>query len=253
MIPRITEWYSENANRAYPFKSTADLSAVGPSSAQLPHSAILDLRVTIKRDVADSHPLYLTSFTGGTTALLGFTYDDLQFTIAVPGTVTAPVSVEGMTESVFYHIVVGSGISELIQDIGNTTITFEDAEVEPATTYIQGKDHVSSIQATTPNEESAILTGDIKVVDGYNCAPQITVDGIHLSARRGAGAGRYCEPLETDYATCKDVFLNINGQTADANGNIALSVSGLERKRDESRPNTLILSLPKHVYENLGC
>ena len=223
-MSRSIQWLNENSYRAYPFIEDSDMTATG--GLTLSPSVVLDF--SLVNYASNAQPVRLRSLeiTAAPVpeGIFTFAYDaGPTFSFAVPASASLPftavISSAGMHTTIG---VFGAGIATLLTAAVGIYYFNTPPIVEPVLTVFQAARRLNTLVGTGLG--SVTIAGAIKLVEGYNCAVTLntSTNTAVIAARAGAGAGRYCLPLDTTEPTCSDVLLSINGMHADDNGNFEL-------------------------------
>lgn len=206
---KIQEWLSSNKHRAYPFKE--DTVPEG-----IPNWLLLDM-LLVNADF---------SGTAGESTLVCESVNVDRSSVSL----VFEYSTSEATSVFEVPIQLGSGISVGTIDIDDgIKIKFATygGENEYTLNLSEGVHDVSipvlesKLIETNRNMKVmsiAGLTGTIKIKDGYNTTARIHNNKLSVRIGNGYGLGQYCGGRNT--FNCSNALLFINGQRADADGNI---------------------------------
>ena len=233
----VLQRLNEAANTAWPFVEDSPLKGISGSYLDtLPNDAILDCHAVIYGYLRGKLQLVSVAVSTGPafTATFVFAYtpaggSPVYLTIgSVPGS-SAWDSMEVYKGSVQYistsdirislYVVFGRGVRTFCEtdDAEGNTFLFNTPTMEPACIRAADKHFVRSCDS--PSDVK--LTGDIKIMPGYNMDVAVTLSSntVRLSAEVGAGEGQPCEQLAPPAeADCADLVYFINGIGPDWRG-----------------------------------
>lgn len=223
---RRAEWLSANAQRRYPFVENTILQLQDVTPIPIPDSAILDFRAVCYA-VAGQH-VYLQTVqvigSGPKTFVFGFQAGSMDMFFSVTDAAAFPYTATASSTGMFTGTCVfGEGILELAGLAPALYYAMLTPEIEPALVVFQDRRRVDSVLGTKTG--SVLVRGDIYVKEGYNCNVTLIKSSnvLQIDAIRGAGKGLPCNKPTGTQLKCTDVFLRINGLTADDNGNFVLA------------------------------
>ena len=261
MTHRTIEWLNANKYRRFPFVDDAALALAAQDYSgscavtALANDVVLDFQATATSSLYVPGDFCLASIDvdaaeAGLT--FNFTVGDADIAVAVPAGAAWPYSVRGTSNGVIYQAVFGEGCEALLCADAFTYLT-TDAALQPTLLVEQTRHRLDSVQGITDGQGTqAVLSGVIYIEPGYNCDPVVTASKIRLTAGRGWGAGRYCEPLSDDVISCRNALLRINGQTASEDGNLNLVVLGASVGPHPTQANTVLIKTPM-LFDNMKC
>lgn len=224
-MTRTTEWLTQNAYRRYPVVENTDMTLAG--GIVIPDNTLLDFQAVCYAE--DSQPALLQSVdvigSGPKTFIFTFLIGSTAFAFTVSDTAAFPY-----TDTVYSAgvqagtCVFGEGIIELAGVLAaGSYLPVGNIELEPSCICFQDLRRVNSLLGTDAG--SVQIAGDVYLKEGYNCSITIDPDSntIRIDGVRGAGAGLPCGDPPVSQLTCKQVFLRINGLTADDQGEFTMT------------------------------
>ena len=192
---------------------------------------LLDLQAVVySKDMGHLSLTKLDVSADESSTIATFTYVPLAgATVVVPVTVpSSPAAwaaldyyrAEVLTSDISLYPVFGKGIVGFAAGRGGTHVDFTTLRIEPSCLCIRNKHIVSAMNSCT----SILLTGDVKVMPGYNMVVSIvtSTNTLRLAAVVGEGAGMPCEQVLDTYRNCDELIYRINGQSPDWYGDLIL-------------------------------
>ena len=222
---RRIEWLTANAQRRYPFVEDTSLMLAG--GAMVPDDAVLDFSAVFYAEAEEQAVLTSVEVIGAgpKTLVFTFTIGSTVLSFMVTDAAAFPYITSVYLAGAYAGTCAfGEGVialaSALVPGLYGTTAA---PVIEPALVTVQDRRRVNSVLGTKAG--SVPVQGDIYIKEGYNCnvtlvksAGILRIDGV-----RGAGKGLPCDKPPVTKLKCSDVFLRINGLTADDNGNFVMA------------------------------
>ena len=208
-MTRVQERLSSNKQISYPFKENENLG-------QLPKWMLLDVvlvNANYDGKSTDSSLVCQTMNVHDGEVDLWFKYscgnEARGFSIPVVLGSDISVGTVGVDEWLYIKFATYGGGSEYSLDLKDGEYPVNAKILESRLVELNKDMKVSSF---------AGLTGDIKVVDGYNTTARIHDNKVSILIGKGYGLGQYCGNRNT--FNCSKAFLFLNGQRANSDGNI---------------------------------
>jgi len=225
----IIERLNENAYISYPFLEDAIMKAT--DGTEIPNDLLLDMKVDIPKNPANKPSIKLTEIeTAAGFVILTFTITELNpAPLTTPVQVILPVLPAGTDHytSSFVDVdgingiyAAGRGVNFLVDNFPLTVLEV-DIPIEPSCVTNTYNHQVSTIRGDVGDT----LTGDVKVVEGYNVAVYVSpeTNTLRLSAQVGGGQGMPCQiPDQEQSGDCGTSLFRINGMKPDWYGNFLL-------------------------------
>lgn len=225
----IMERLNENAYISYPFLEDEILKAT--DGTEIPTDLLLDLKVDLPINPENKPSIKLT----GVETSVGFVTLTFTVTELYPAPSTTPVQIilpvlpvgtDHYTSS-FVDVggingiyAAGRGVNFLVDNFPLTVLE-TDLAIEPSCVTNTYNHQVNTISGDIGD----ILTGDVKVVEGYNISAYVnpSTNTLRLSAQVGGGEGMPCQiPDQEESGDCGTSLFRINGMKPDWYGNFLL-------------------------------
>lgn len=224
MAELILERMNELRYVRYPFIEDA---LIDP----LTNDVLLDLHgLVYTRDIGQLRLASLEVSSDESLVTATFIYEpaagaDVTVQVSVPSSAAAWAAIDYyqaqvLTTDLALYPTFGNGIVSFAAGRGGSTITFIDLYTEPACLCIRNKHIVTSMTSSS----AVALTGDVKIMPGYNFAVAVIdrSNTIRLGAIVGEGEGIPCEEILDVSRNCGDLIYRINGQSPDWYGDFML-------------------------------
>jgi hypothetical protein len=246
------EWLNQNRNRRYPFFDGATLKDT-TNTLTLPNELITDLVFPVHAMDYDPAKFYLkevTVFSGGVVLSLG--YEGEADAIA-----TRSITEAGHTENKAYYIEgagdfsdsvgrINIGRFDAIKDFGGTyTFSAAASRIMPTALRPSLKGVTGLRIVNADNELSALLQGDIELVQGDNILLELLPVGVgdpkrlRISAVNNPAYDAGCSCPDEASGTC---IQRINGVAPDPSGDFTLQDDGCLDIDETAVANGLLLS-----------
>ncbi len=224
------DWLNQNRNRRYPFWDAASLQDT-TGTLTIPNELITDLIFPVNvlsYDPAKFFLAELTVFAGGVILSLGYEGAGVIATRSITElghTENKPYAIEGIGD--FFDSVgrINIGRFDDIKQFGGTyTFTAAASRLLPAVMRpsLKGVTGLKIINAD--NEESALLQGDIELVQGDNITLELLAGNkLRISAVNNPGFDQLCDCPDDTAGPCIET---INNVPPDSGGNIELLGTG---------------------------
>ena len=248
---RTTEWLNTNANRRYPVVENADM--LGSGGLVLPNDFLLDFNAVCYATDNTGVILRQIEVIGAAPATVLVTFTILASSTDVVFSLADNMSFPHVTQvnSVGVHTTAaafGDGVIA-VAALGPATYTLS-LLMEPALVCCQNNRRVDTLLGTVAG--SVPISGDVYVKEGYNCSITLNpgLGSLQINAAPGRGAGVPCATQPATQPSCNDVFLRINGLTADDAGNFALQAGAGMKMTNDPANNKIIFQSAKPPAEN---
>jgi hypothetical protein len=255
-MEQVLDWLNENEIRSFPLLDDSSKTVLLHGNPWiLPENFILDLQlivhssnlVTNQQEVVPvvMHTIALSN-TGEVSVVFSASSQITTFTINSPATQPYPLYLRNADGNL---AVFGSGVLDFVAAAQTTTQVTCDIPIEPATcTQFNGPWLGVNSLSTSPEKvslspllaeasrnyepslpladasSSTLLTGDIKLLEGYNFRVNIANNLIDLEIGVGYGLVMNCTTsfIPAEYLDCGDIVSYINGVPPDSSGNFRL-------------------------------
>lgn len=258
-MEQVLDWLNENELRAYPFiEEGARMLTYGESDWLLPDNFLLDLQLVAKTfELVENNgrtiPVFLKKIKytqGGALEIsFGTTTQTIEvFVVENATTLNYPLYSRTAQGNL---AVFGEGISALLAFFNLASFeVFLTLYVEPST-CLQFNNAWLGVQSISATPEKVSkntldvgvarsyepdlpilampqvtkLTGDVKLLEGYNCRINIANDLIDLEIGSSFGLNMNCSTsfLPSEYLDCGELVSYINGVSPDVSGNFKIN------------------------------
>jgi hypothetical protein len=258
-MEQILDWLNENELRAYPLLADSDKTVQAQTDSwPLPDDFLLDLQLVVtncslSQNDGSAVVVFLKSlkYTNPSTleVTFGTTEDDIaSFSLTNIGSLQLPHYMRDTSGSL---AVFGQGLHTIVANFAETTQeVFLSIPVEPSTClqFNQAWLGVNSLRASpekaskselvvgvaksyepalplTSVSEPTALTGNVKLLEGYNFKVDLSSGAIALEASRHRGLRMSCATsfIPEQYLDCGELISYINGVPPDSSGTFKLN------------------------------
>lgn len=233
-MPQL-DWHDQNMGRAYPF--IADPVVAGGA---FPKRALTDFGLYAAADPGDVTLSQVTVASGMLTLRFDVNGDSLDFALTISDEGTSVLASSGAGEG----FVTAGNLSDLLA-LADGVYAVTEGALEPATVVYEESFKVLELNLaedyaplagtavfSAPLESHVVatgLTGDIRLVPGYNAAIRHRGNQIELRAAPGLGEGKPCSfdfgrgGVQRDVPACGDLIYTVNGVPAGADSILRMS------------------------------
>lgn len=214
---------------------------------------LLDIHAVVY--TLDVGHLYLSSLevaADESTVTATFTYmplsgSDIVITTTVPSSAGAWSALdyyraEILAGDLSLYPVFGPGLVNLALGRGGQTILFTDLQFEPACLCVRNRHIVN-----TMNSSSLVsLTGDVKLMPGYNMTISVIpgANSIRLRGIVGSGEGIPCEEILETPRNCDELIYRVNGASPDWYGDLVVEGGPGIMVTADNANNKIIIKTP---------